>query len=246
MFINKKSPIPAYYQLKNAILKKIESGEFGPDNPIPSERDLSSTLNISRMTVRQALNQLVLEGVLYREKGKGTFVSKTKFEQRNIMSFSDLVQKKGMMPSTKVLNFRKLQAGPTMSDILEIPETSMVYNIKRLRLANGIPVGIEEVFIPEKFCPELEQFDLTASLYKLVRENYLHVINHVDNIIEASKPLREEKELLGISTGIPVLRVSATYYVENGTKLFYEKSVYRSDEYKYNVRVSAFPVQNSF
>lgn len=237
MFINKKSPIPAYYQLKNIILKKIESGEFKAEKPIPSERDLSDALNISRMTVRQALNQLVQEGVLYREKGKGTFVSKAKLVQKNIMSFSELVKRKNMVPFTEVLNFERIEADRDIAGLLEISCGEFIYNFKRLRLANDTPVGIEEVFIPEKFCPGLEKFDLTTSLYKLLRENYLHIIRYVDNVIEASKPLGTEKELLKISGGTPVLRISGTYFVENGEKLFYEKSVYRSDEYKYNVTV---------
>lgn len=237
MYINKKSPIPAYYQLKNIILKKIEGGDFRSDDPIPSERDLSDTLGISRMTVRQALNQLVAEGVLYREKGKGTYVSRAKIEQRNIMSFSDLVKKKGLTPSTRVLNFSKLEADQEVSGILELKSSEPIYNIRRLRLANDIPVGIEEVFIPEKYCPNLEMYDLTKSLYRLVREEYLHIINYVDNAIEASKPLKEERELLGIPGTVPVLRISGIYFIETGIKLFYEKSVYRSDEYKYNVRV---------
>lgn len=237
MYINKKSPIPAYYQLRNIILKKIEDGEFQADCPIPSERDLSSMLNISRMTVRQALNLLVSEGALYRQKGKGTFVSRVKFEQRNIMSFSDLVRQKGMTPSTKVLKFSKEKAGPIIAGIIGLKEEEMIYILKRLRMANDIPVGIEEVFIPEKFCPGLEQYDLTSSLYRLVKEKYLHVISYVDNVIEASKPAKQEKELLEIQGQVPLLRISSIYYVESGMKLFYENSVYRSDEYKYNVRV---------
>lgn len=237
MFIDKKSPIPAYYQLKKIILTKIEKGEFDLSQPIPSERDLSEALNISRMTVRQALSQLVTEGVLYREKGKGTFVSKIKIEQRNIMSFSDTVRNKGLNPSTKVLFFEKNIAKQDINEILQLKNNELVYNIKRLRLANDIPIGIEEVIIPEKYCPNLERFDLTASLYKLIREEYSLTINYVDNVIEASRPFKEEKELLDISANIPIIRISGKSFTESGTNLLYERSVYRSDEYKYNVRI---------
>lgn len=126
MFIDKRSPIPAYYQLKAIILDKIREGEYRADEIIPSEREFSDSLNISRMTVRQALNQLVAEGVLYREKGKGTFVSKPKFEQRNIMSFSDLVRKKGLNPSTKILNFEKIKPSVEICNALEITGNYLV------------------------------------------------------------------------------------------------------------------------
>jgi len=237
MYVDKKSPIPVYYQLKNIVLKKIQNGEYTEGSLIPSERDLGESLEISRMTVRQALNQLVAEGVLYREKGKGTFVSKSKIEQRNIMSFSDTVAMKGLVPTTRILHFSKVNIDEDIAGILGLKSTERVYDIKRLRLAGGIPVGIEEDFIPEKYCSGLDNFDLTMSLYRLIKDEYAYSINYIDNVIEASKPTKEEREQLDISGSIPVLRVTGINYTQTDIKLFYERSVYRSDEYKYNVRV---------
>lgn len=237
MFIDKKSPVPVYYQLRNLVMRRIEAGEFPPDSPIPSERDLSETLGISRMTVRQALNRLVVEGVLYREKGRGTFVSRQKIEQRNVMSFSDLVKSKGLEPSTRVLSLSRLEADHETAQTLGLKDSDILFNIKRLRLAGSVPVAIEEVFIPEKFCPGLDQMDLTGSLYRLLKEEYAFNISYVDNVIEASKPLKEERDLFDLPSGVPALRISSVYFTESGTRLFSEKSTYRSDEYKYNVRV---------
>lgn len=237
MFIDKKSPIPAYFQLKNIILDKIKTSEYTENSLIPSERELSEVLGISRMTVRQALNQLVSEGILYREKGKGTFVSRSKIEQRNIMSFSDIVRKKGLTPNTQVLNFTTLKAEGDILNNLRLKNDEPVYNIKRLRLAGDLPIGIEEDFIPEMYCPNLEKYDLSASLYRILKERFGYRIKFADNAIEASKPLKEEKELLKLPSGIPVLRISSTVHTESGLKLLYERSLYRSDEYIYNVRV---------
>lgn len=238
MYVDKKSPIPVYYQLKNIILKKIQSGEFPDGSIIPSERDLGESLDISRMTVRQALNQLVSEGVLYREKGRGTFVSRSKIEQRNIMSFSETVRLKGMVPTTRVLFFKKEEPEEGIRSVLELKEGQPVYTLKRLRLADNTPVAIEENFIPEKYCPGLERFDLASSLYNLIKMEYSFAVYNIDNVIEASKPSKEEKELLNISSGIPVLKTTGINYTESGLKLFYEKSVYRSDEYKYSIRIN--------
>lgn len=237
MYINKKSPIPVYYQLKNIILKKIGEGEYAPGSLIPSERDLGESLNISRMTVRQALNQLVSEGVLYREKGKGTFVSKGKIQQNNIMSFSDTVRQKGLMPSTEIIAFQKELERYDIKEILEIGRDEVIYVIKRLRLANDLPIAIEEAFIPEKYCPGLEDFDLKSSLYRIIKEQYSYTVNYIDNTIEASRPTKEEKELLKVNASLPILRINGISYTETGLKLFYEKDVYRSDEYSYNVRI---------
>lgn len=237
MYIDKKSPIPAYYQLKQIILKKIAHGEYTAGYPIPSERELVEALGISRMTVRQALNQLVSEGVLYREKGRGTFVSRSKLEQRNIMSFSEMAMEKGLEPAAKILHLNIGKAGQEIIDLLDLNENDTVYNIKRLRLAGSIPIGIEENYIPEKYCPGLDKHDLTTSLYKLLKDKYMHSISYVDNMIEAAKPTKKEKELLKITDSKPVLRITGVNYSESGIKLLYERSVYRSDEYKYSVRV---------
>lgn len=237
MLVDKKSPIPAYFQLKNIILKKIQSGEYAEGSLIPSERDLGETFSISRMTVRQALNQLVVEGVLNREKGRGTFVSRSKIEQRNIMSFSDTVKTKGLVPSTRVLHFSKEEAGEEVRTILDLKSGEKIYVLRRLRLASGTPVGIEEDFIPEKYCPELEKFDLTSSLYMLIKEEYSYAISNVDNVIEAAKPTKEEREQLEITGSMPVLRVTGVNFTEAGVKLFHEHSVYRSDEYKCSMRI---------
>lgn len=237
MYIDKKSPIPVYFQLKNIISDKIKAGEFPEGGLIPSERDLGENLGISRMTVRQALSQLVSEGVLYREKGKGTYVSKSKIVQRNIMSFSDTVRNKGLTPSTNVLHFEKISDRTDIKEILGLQENESLYNIKRLRLANDLPIAIEEVFIPERYCPQLEKHDLKSSLYKLLKEEYSLVINYMDNSIEAARATKKERKLLGLEDSIPVLHISSVSHNDAGMKLFYEKDVYRSDEYNYNVRI---------
>lgn len=237
MYIDKKSPIPVYYQLKNIIFNKIKEGEYVEDSLIPSERELSDVLGISRMTVRQALSQLVSEGVLYREKGKGTFVAKPKLEQRNIMSFSETVTRRGMAATTKILHFHKEEVSEEIAGILDLKEKEQVYNLKRLRYANDIPVAIEEEFIPEKFCPNMDKYDLTGSLYRILKDGYSHSMSYGDNTVEAAKPSRQERELLNISSGTPVLNVTSVMFIDSGIKLLYERSVYRSDEYKYSIRV---------
>jgi GntR family transcriptional regulator len=237
MFIDKTSPIPVYYQLKNIILKKIKSGEFLEGGIIPSERELGDSLNISRMTVRQALNQLVQEGILYREKGKGTFVAKSKIVQRNIESFSETVKQRGLEPSTEIIYFGKNENNERIRELLELKEMEALYYLKRLRLASNVPIAIEEVFMPEKHFPEFEKHNLTSSLYTLIREEYSYILNYIDNTIQAAKPSNEEKILFKISTTIPVLKISGIRYSSSGIKLFYGNDTYRSDEYDYNVRI---------
>lgn len=236
MVLNRNSTIPVYSQLKAIIHKRIQSGEYVEGGIIPSERELAKDFGISRMTVRQALNQMVSEGTLVREKGRGTFVAKRKIQQKNISSFSETVRAKGMVPSTKVLYFKKETAGD-VSSILNISKDDQIYVIKRLRLANGVPVGLEQVYIPAIFCPDLESHQLEASLYQLINDKYGMKIDYMDNIIEASVTTADERKLLNINVATPVLRITGVSYISGGRKFSYERDIYRADQYSYNARI---------
>jgi GntR family transcriptional regulator len=237
MFIDKKSPIPAYFQLKTILLDKINSGEYPAGSIIPSERELSENLGISRMTVRQAINLLSSERFLIREKGKGTFVNEIKFEQKNIMSFSQTVIQQGMLPSTRVLELTEEVDCFDIKEYLNLDSDQKVFRIKRLRLADETPIAVEEVFIPEKLCPNINKLDLTKSLYDLLKTNYSIDISYIDNKIEAVKADKENRVLLMLSAGVPVLEISGISYTKEGNKLFYERDVYRADKYNYSVRI---------
>lgn len=237
MILDRNSPIPVYSQLKAIISKRIQNGEYAEGGSIPSERDLAKNFGISRMTVRQALNEMVAEGILVREKGRGTFVAKRKIQQKNISSFSETVRAKGMVPSTKVLYFRKETVGDDISGILNISKDEQVYVVKRLRLANGVPVGLEHVYIPVSYCPGLESYQLEASLYQLINDKYGIKIDYMDNIIEASVTTAEERKLLKTGTSTPVLRITGVSYISGGRKFSFERDVYRGDQYSYNARI---------
>ncbi len=236
--LDKQSPIPVYYQLKNIILEKIRDGYYQAGNLIPSERDLSNTFGITRMTVRQAVNQLVSEGILYREKGKGTYVSKTKLEQKNIMSFSETVKGMGLIPSTRVLHFQKKKPQDFIRELLEIDTDEDIYEVERLRLADNEPVAIETDFFPSGLFPDFKRHDFTSSLYDIIHNGYGFTVYSINSVIESSMPSPEEKKLLGISDdNLPVLRVTGVNYSQTDVILFYEECVYRSDKYKYNLNI---------
>ena len=236
MNIDKASPIPVYYQLKTILLNKIKSGEYPPGCTIPSERELSEKLGISRMTARQAINQLANEKYLVREKGKGTFVNNVKFEQRNIMSFSETVKRQGMVPITKVMEITE-ESNYGIKEILDLSQEHILFRIKRLRFADETPIAIEEVYIPKELCPDINKLDLTKSLYELLKTYYSVDINYMDNKIEAVKASKENRELLALPAGIPVLKISGISYTKDGNKLFYERDIYRADKYNYSVRI---------
>lgn len=234
MIVDKNSTVPAYRQLKEflaqGILQKNWEGE------IPSERQLSEMAGVTRMTVRQAVGELVNEGLLYRVKGKGTFVAKPKFEQHNIMSFSALLQSRGTVPRTRILWFDPYFTG--MADIS--PEWSgrdeRFYRLRRIRCAGDDPVGIEEVFLPYSLCPGLEKHDLTGSLYEILF-SYGHVVHGQDVRIAARRPSEEEAGLFGIRRDTPLLEVCGNSLSEDRTPLFFERAAYLSDRFSYKVGI---------
>jgi GntR family transcriptional regulator len=134
MMINKKSPVPLYYQLKQVILERIKSGEWLPNMPISSERELSEIFEVSRMTVRQAINELENEGILYRERGRGTFVSPPRIEQSDVMSFTEAAVNRGLKASTVVKKFDIKVPDVNILNSLELNENEEVYYVRRFRM----------------------------------------------------------------------------------------------------------------
>lgn len=237
MFIDKRSPVPAYYQLKNYIIDCISSGQWKKDNPIPSERELATLAKLSRMTVRQAINELVNEGVLYRVKGKGTFITRSKIEQKNIMSFSEMVKSKGMVPNTRILEFDSQMNYPHIAQLMGLELKTQFYRFKRLRRAGDMPVAIEEVYIPAEYCSDIQKYDLTGSLYDILNQQYQFKIVRMDINIEAILPDMEQQKLLLIGSDMPLLKVYGNNITDTGIELFHEISYYRSDKLSFKLSI---------
>ncbi len=228
--------MPVYVTFKEMIRSQIEKGELAPGDKLPSERDLAAAHGLARMTVRQALTELVTAGLLYREQGRGTFVSTPRMQQRNISSFTETVKLRGLKPETKVNSFTVCEPPVAAADALG--SKADVYRAVRIRLADGTPVALEEIFIPTHICPGLRRSDLLGSLYSLMTDVYGHKILSADSSMTADLPGTRLQEDLCITRQTPVLRVNSLYYSVSGTTLYYERAAYRTDMYEYNIRIS--------
>ncbi|MFJ5964468.1 GntR family transcriptional regulator [Bacillus sp. NPDC093026] len=234
MFIDKQSPIPMYHQIMENLKKQIENGTLAPDTLIPSEREYAERFGISRMTVRQALSNLVNEGYLYRQKGKGTFVNRKKFEQtlQGLTSFTEDMRQRGLKASSQLLDFNKITCPEHLLSVLQLSDSDFLYEFKRIRLANDEPMAIETSYIPEKFAGSLTKEHLTGSLYEYMENNTGLAIAHAKQELEANVATKAEAHLLSISTGAPVLSIARTTYFQNDLPFEYVLSVYRGDRYK--------------
>jgi len=225
--IDKKSPIPAYYQLMSEIKNKISSGIWPVGHCIDSERTLAEENTVSRMTVRQAIGELVQEGLLTREKGKGTFVCEPKLKQKNIMSFSEIMKSSDADFKTEVRVFEKLINEDELTLKLQAKE---LYRIERLRIVTDIIVAIETIYIPCNFVPNINKERLEASFYELLKSNNLTIDNCEASVVAVISD-NNYKTLFDVNEDIPLLKMHSKNYDSENNLIFMEESIYRSDKY---------------
>jgi len=237
--IKKNSPVPIYFQIEQHIREKIDKKELKPGEMIPSEREFAEKYQISRMTVRQAITNLVNEGYLQRERGKGTFVAVKKFEKnvRGLTSFSEDMRSRGLEPGTQVLDFIIIEADPLIASSLQIEEGAKVYQIERLRLADQQPIAFEVFYMSEDLVPGLTREVAGHSIYQYVESEIgLHLTSGVQEL-EATTAHKREASALAIKVGAPVLYIQQITFLEGQQPLEFVKSYYRADRYKYKVEM---------
>jgi GntR family transcriptional regulator len=233
--INKNSPVPIYHQLEEYIKQQIETGILKEEAVIPSEREYAERFQISRMTVRQAINNLVSEGFLKRQKGRGTFVNKKKVEQelQGMTSFTEDMRSRGMNPSSTLLSFQIILADKNTAMDLRIEENDSVYKIKRIRLADGAPMALETAYIPVEIVPGLTEDNSNLSLYQYIEEHLSLSISEATQEIEASVADSHDAENLGITIGDPILLIERISYLTDGIPFELVKSTFRADRYRF-------------
>ena len=206
---------PKYYLVKQMILEKIQSGELEPGDAIPSERELMTDQNVSRITVRKAVEELEQEGYLYKVQGKGTYVRGEKRNQDlfSLTSCTEDVIKQGMTPSRRVIDSAIVLAGKERQDRLKIAEKEKLYRLCRVYCADGEPINYTKVYLPYKLFPNIEQHDFSRqSLYKVMEEEYGVCIKRAQRTIEAVLASNELADLLQIQSGSPLILFKCITY----------------------------------
>jgi GntR family transcriptional regulator len=234
--INPNSITPHYQQLEDQLLEAVACGDLMPGEPLPSEREFSKSLGISRMTVRRALTDLEAQGRLQSRVGKGWYAGPAKIEQKlqQLSGFSADMRSNDLDVKSKVIEFKAEPADPTMAQQLEIAPGDLVYHLDRIRLINGHPVGLEYPRVPARLCPGMEQFDFSKdSLYRVMTEEYGITLDRARQTIEATLVNWHEAKLLVVDPGAPAIRGKRTVFDPEGTIVEVSKAVYRGDRYKY-------------
>ena len=232
--IFRKSPLPRYYQLKEIMREKIRVGEWKPGDLIPSERELGELYGISRMTARQAIMELVNEGLFYREQGKGTFVSQHKITQQliHLTGFTEDIKARGQRPGTRVLSAAMCPADEETASRLRIEVGQMIYCLHRIRLADGEPLAVERSHLSFSGCERLLEEDFAQhSLYRTLEAKYGIMLVEAEQELEASVVGEDEAHLLNLAVGSPVLLTRRTTYTERDMPAEYARSTYCGSKY---------------
>ena len=213
--------VPKYYQLASILRQKIEDGEWEPRSPIPSERRLEALYNISRTTIREAIDHLVKQGFLYREHGRGTFVSPQKLQKglMELTSFSEDLIKRGMRPGQVIRDLSRVVPPPKILQKLELAPGSSVMRIERIRLGDDVPVGLQISYIAlsDEQTITRAEMDAAGSLYRILQEKYHIIPTEADETLEVTLATPDEAELLQIENGAPLL-LKRTFIIRPGSQ----------------------------
>lgn len=226
---------PIYKIIENDIKEKINIGELKNGDLVPSENELKETYNVSRMTVRQALNNLVNDGYLYRYKGKGTFISSRKIEKNihGVRSFTEEMEATNRRVSNKVTHFELVQADHEIAEKLFLNEGDEVIHIERIRYGNDIPVLFENLYVPANLFKTLKKENLNGSFYVYLEKELNYQISHCIQSIEAISTDQKISFALEVPKSSPTLLICRNTFLSNGRPFEYVRSYYRADQYKF-------------
>jgi GntR family transcriptional regulator len=215
MTLNRESVLPLYHQIKEKIRGRIVRGEYGIDERVPSENELAEKYGVSRNTAKQAIAELVSEGILFRIQGRGTFVSPKKVFHgvSEHLSFSDEFGPDGGSLTTKVLSIEEMPASRDTAEALQIDDRDLIVVVRRLRFLDGEPFSLQVSFLAKDLVPTLVNQDLESrSLFDLLSMEYGLVPQRAEEYLECKPASDFECEPMGVPHGYPLFRLSRTTY----------------------------------
>jgi GntR family transcriptional regulator len=232
--IDRNSKLPLYHQLYEILRSNIISGEWQPGDLIPPESELVERYQVSRTTVRQVLDLLANEGLIYREQGRGTFVAHPTVEHTlvRIVNFTEDMRVRGCEPSSKVLFSGLVPAPQDIAERLGIEPGEELARLERLRLADGEPMGIEESYLVHRYCPGVLRGNYVShSLREALARDYGIRWTHAKQSIRAILAPRDLAETLGIQPGAALLFIERVSYSQEGVPVEFLRIYYRADRY---------------
>lgn len=245
--IDRSTQVPFYRQIKDSLKDKIVSGVWPAGTRLPSEADVCRAFCVSRVTVRQALSDLATEGLVKRERGRGTYVAEPKIRERlvgRLTGFYEDMVAQGLQPRTRVLSQSVIEAPPALAETLGVAPGAPVIRIERLRTIGREPMLRSVTCIPKYLCPDLvgtrEEIE-RESLYALLERKYGLRIARGIRTIEAIAASENDARLLGTTKGAPLALVRSTSYLDDGRPIEHYEAKHRGDRSRFEVVVVRTP-----
>ncbi len=239
--IDKNIRIPYYEQLADMLRQEItERKSEGEVFQLPSENELAERHGITRATVRHALDVLEQEGWIYREKGKGSFaaVRRVQHDLTRLVSTTEDMRNRGWEMVTKVVSVEKILVADHVAQALEIPSNTLVYEVCRLRIVDEEPLSLQTAYLPVELCPNLEENDLSHSLYRLLETRYGLRLWTGRELLRAVCPGPEETKILQLPPNVALMYLERITYAANGVAVEYLESFWRGDRYDFTVALT--------
>jgi len=243
LMLDRGADQPVYRQLQDLIRGYITSGAWKPGAAIPTEKAFAQQYGLARMTVRQALDDLIRDGLVVRMRGRGTFVTQPRVEREltRMHSFSEDMRDRGMTPSTRLLARQVVPAPDEVSADLRLGRREAVIMLQRLRVADELPMALETSYLNYERCQPVLDADLeSGSLYHFLETHMRLPLSHATQELEASLPNKAEADLLQVSRRQPMLVIRQTTYVRGVVgeePLIRGRTVYRADRYRFRLEV---------
>jgi GntR family transcriptional regulator len=237
--LERSNPLPLYYQLKEVLKQQIRAGHLAPHTAIPSEPELVNSYHVSRATVRQALSELVHEGLLYRQHGKGTFVCEPRVQQTlsELISFSEEMQRRAKRPGGLLIVSELVRGSENVREQLQLTDSEQAIRLERVRTADGVPVAYEIDYLPYPRAASIYQRAgevAEGSLYGLMTtEGFRPYI--AEQRVHGDRASAREAELLRTEAGHPGLRLICTTFDQTGSPIEYTEAFYPGSRYEFRV-----------
>ncbi|HQT43399.1 MAG TPA: GntR family transcriptional regulator [Halothiobacillus sp.] len=239
------SPVPLYTQIKEVLRNRILNGTYQCHDQMPSESELTKIFGVSRITVRQALDHLQKEGLIFKIHGKGTYVSKPKVFQNlgKLQGFGEAMSGMGYEIVSELIDQKVIPADKTVSLKLNVNKDELVYEIRRVRYLNRSPLSLDVTYIPKAIGERLVKEDLAhRDIFLILENDYGYSLGQADLQIESILADDVLAELLHVDAGAPILRIERLTFTTNNQPLDFEYLYYRGDAIQYRLRIERGPI----
>ncbi|MHB0857643.1 MAG: GntR family transcriptional regulator [Anaerolineae bacterium] len=240
--LSRDSRLPLYYQLYDLLRLRILTGEYTPGMMLPTEQELMDSLGVSRAVVRQALGELVNGGLVYRQRGKGTFVLPPVIDRgmNKLTSFTEEMHQRGMAPETRVQELTLEEASIEVAEKLRIEHGTPVVFLQRLRMADGAPLALEESHLVCSGCERFLRHNFASEAVRMVlRDEFGIDVTQAHQIVRAIGADRRLSEVLSMPRGAPVLYMERIAYTAEGRPVEYLRLYHRGDRYSFSMDLHA-------